>query len=532
MTSDRFKYALYTGSLAYLILPFLVFFGGWIRQPYSTLLTLLLLSGTAAAIAVTGRSCHTRGMLNGNIAVRDVALLLVPVLAVAVFTGAGGWGFQYGDWPKHNSILRDLVTETWPVVYEIGGEQIMLTYYTAYQLPAALAGKLFGWDVANHVLFIYTLFGLCLCALWIRFFTEVRWWWLFLIFVGFSGMDVVGQVISTVHQEPSLVEAASVLGERIRNFVHLEWWGGWGFAQYSSIAALIVLVPNQAIAGWLLTALILSDTRAGHLKVTALLYLGLCSLWTPFVGLGLVPLVLFLLVYEWRKNGHEIQLHGVLASLPNIAGIATGLVIAVYLFGRFQEFVLPIDLESVAYREKVTLTFLRLPDLFILRYLLFVILEFALLHALLYWYLYLQKEPLFRTMRGLLIFCSVFLLLLPFLNWGWNNEPSMRSSIPALFITALITIRVLADPARSSTAIRVKRAILVVLVVGGLNSAFEMGREVFGVVARGELVSIPDRDEINTIFEIQEERYRNYHNFAGQYVGSADSYFTRYLARH
>ncbi|HYQ72173.1 MAG TPA: hypothetical protein VET88_09635 [Gammaproteobacteria bacterium] len=471
-------------------------------------------------------------MTNGNISVANIALFLIPVLAVAIFIGAGGWGFQYGDWPKHNSILRDLVTESWPVIYKVGGEQIMLTYYTAYQLPAALAGKLFGWDVANHVLFLYTVFGLALCALWIRLFTEVQWWWLFLVFVGFSGMDVLGQVISALHQQPTLTEAAAVLGDNARSFRHLEWWAGWGFAQYSSMAALLVLVPNQAIAGWLLTALILSDTRAGHLKLTALLYLGLCSLWTPFVGLGLIPLVLFMLVYEWRKNGHDMQLPGILASLPNIAGIATGLVIAVYLLGRFQEFVLPIDLGSIVYEEKVTLTFLRLPNQFFLRYLLFVLLEFALLHALLYWYLYRQKEPLFRPMLGLLIFSSVFLLLLPLLNWGWNNEPSMRSSIPALFITALITIRVLADPARSSTAIRVKRAILGILVIGGLNAAFEISREIVGVYERGELVSIPDRNEIDTIFEIQEERYRNYHNFAGQYVGSANSYFSRYLARH
>ncbi|MGH8509362.1 MAG: hypothetical protein ACREVH_11695 [Gammaproteobacteria bacterium] len=453
----------------------------------------------------------------------------MPVLLVALVAGAGGWGFQDTDWLKHNSILRDLITKPWPVIYEIQNERLMLTYYIAYQLPAAFAGKLLGWQAANHVLFLYTTIGLCLAALWMWLLTEAKWWWFIITFLAFSGMDIIGQLISTLYQAPSTADGVRVLIDRIGALQHLEWWSGWGFAQFSSNAALIVWVPNQAIAGWLLTSLVLNDAKVGCLHMTGLLYLGLCTLWTPFVTLGLIPFVVAIAFSHLREQ--HFSYHGLrqLVSWPNVTGLFVGIIVATYLAGRFEDYALPVDLGKI-YQERVTLTFLRIPELFVVRYALFVALEFAALHGLLYLYLMLQREPLFIKLRGLLLLSSGILFALPFLNWGWNNEPAMRTSIPALFVTALVTIRVLSDPPRGLQARWVSKAILGVLAVGSINAAVEIGRHVTGTYHRHALVSVPELHDVKTLFQIQEERYRGYYSFVGQYLGSADSRFAQHLA--
>ena len=530
MTGRRITKALLIGTYVYLGLPYVVFFAGWIRQPYALLLIIMLLAGLSKLFQ-TQRSPGADIDQGGDFSAADAAKFLIPVAAVMLIAGVGGWGFQYGDWAKHNSIFRDLVNESWPVFYDLGNHQVMLTYYMAHQLPAALAGKLFGWQAANHVLFIYTFFGLCLSALWIRLLTGIRWWWLFIVFLAFSGMDVIGQIVSTAYQQGSIAGTIESLTDTAVNDQHLEWWSGWGFAQYSSIAALIFLVPNQAIAGWLLTAMILKDARDGTLVGTGIFYIGICSLWAPFVGLGLIPLLLFAVIWISPKQPRLSATVTEMMSWPNVAGVVIGLVAAVYFLGRFEDFVMPIDLSSVAYEEKITFTFLRSPWLFVPRYLMFVLLEFALLHAVLFVYIGCQQRHEYREEFRLLVFASIFLLLLPLLNWGWNNEPSMRSSIPAIFITFLVLIRVLATNADSSGSLWAKRAILAVFLVGSLNAMFEVGRQVTMTAQRGSLVEIPSESDIETIFEIQDRNYRELHNFAGQYVGSPDSIFARYLAR-
>jgi hypothetical protein len=533
LKSDNLTKRLYVASYVYLALPYFVFFGGWLRQPYSTLFILLLIAALVAGFRAASKLCSTSAAQDAQVSARTVALFLLPVVIVALIAGTGGWGFQSpldSDWYKHNSILRDLVTEPWPVIYDIRNERVMLTYYVAHQLPAALAGKLWGWQAANHVLFLYTLVGLCLAALWVLVLTGTRRWWFIGVFLAFSGMDVVGQMYSIYNQYGVSPEAVGQLQDRISNFRHLEWWPGWGFAQFSSMAALINMVPNQAIPGWLFTALILKDAESPNLHTAGLFYLGLCTLWAPFVALGLFPFVVVLVFCHWRGKHYDAQTLRQVFSLLNVCGLLVGALVAIYFVARFEAYVLPIAVDG-DYREYITFTFRRLPDHFLKWYFLFVMLEFAVLHGLLFWYLQLQKEPMFAKLRGLLILSACILFALPVLNWGWNNEPAMRSSIPALFVTALITIRVLGDPPRGLQASCVRLAIWGVVLVGSLNAAVEFGRQVNGVYQQGTLVAVPESGEIQTIFQIQEEKYRKYYNFAAQYVGSADSFFVRHFAK-
>jgi hypothetical protein len=202
--------------------------------------------------------------------------------------------------------------------------------------------------------------------------------------------------------------------------------------------------------------------------------------------------------------------------------------VAFYLAGRFEPYPLPASAQGI-YQERITFTFMRLPELFVVRYVLFVVLEFLLLHVLLHWYLALRRD--LASIRPLLALSTGVLLLLPILNWGWNNEPAMRSSIPALFLTIVVTIRVLGAGATDWRQAAIRTAIVVVLAVGSLNAAVEIGRHVVGTTLRGQLVAVPAQRDVKTLFELQEERYSAYYNFVGQYLGSAESRFAIWLAK-
>ncbi|MDH3282349.1 MAG: hypothetical protein OEQ18_14635, partial [Gammaproteobacteria bacterium] len=451
-------------------------------------------------------------------------------LPVASIVGVGGWGPQDSDWLKHNSILRDLINAPWPVIYEVNGHKAMLTYYIAYQLPAAFVGKMWGWEAANHALFLYTLGGFFLSALWVWLLTGARYWWIILVFLFFSGMDIVGFAISAVFLEPTLADAARFLAEKFSNFYHIEWWSGWGFAQFSSMSSLMVWVPNQGVSGWLLTAMLLTNSRLKSLHIVGAFLLGSSALWAPFVTLGLLPFVLALTTYGWQQQGFRTEYVRQCMSVSNTVGILLALLVILYLSGRFQAFTMPIDIGNL-YQEDVTLTFLRLPKLFLIRYFLFIMLEFAVLHVLLYAYLRIAQKESLTYWRNLLMISTSILLVLPILNWGWNNEPAMRTSIPALFITALVTVIVLTDRVPDVRAKWIRRMIASLLCVGSLTALVEFGRHAQGIYDRGAVVRVPAEGEVQTLFELQEQRYKEYYSFIGQYLGSAESQFVEYLGK-
>ena len=530
MGLKQFKRWLCVASYAYLGLPYVIFFGGWMRPPVSLLAIALLAAGIVSANRRSRDADQHDENPPGMLLVRwsTLAAVLLPVVIVGTLAGAGGWGFQDSDWLKHNSILRDLIERPWPVIYEVDGNPVMLTYYIAYQLPAALVGKLFGWNAANHALFVYTLAGLIVSILWVWALAPARAWWFVVVFLAFSGLDVIGQLINALYLAPTLRDGAAELAQRLSTMEHLEWWGGWGFAQFSSTAALIVWVPNQATAGWLLTSLALHDSGAGRIHRTGVLLVSLCTLWAPFVALGLLPFVALLILQRLYEARFGVAAMRQLISWPNAVGVIVAFLIAFYLAGRFEPYPLPNSTTGI-YQERITLTFLRLPELFVVRYALFIGLEFLILHVLLHWYLALRPD--LASVRPLLILATAILLFLPILNWGWNNEPAMRSSIPALFVTILVTIRVLGASAFDARQAWIRTAIVAVLAVGSLNAAVEIGRHVAGTVGRGELVLVPPEADVKTLFQLQEERYRQYYNFVGQYLGSAHSRFATLLAK-
>jgi hypothetical protein len=510
---DRF---LYISTYLFLALPYLAFFGGWLRQPYSLIAVLVLLMGTIVAIRNAHLAClsTTRGHFW---TAGSVLTAIVPALVLAPLVGVGGWGYQDADWLTHNGVFRDLVNQPWPVIYETSTGPLLQVYYTAFYLPAALVGKLLGWHAANHALFLYFAFGLCISMLWVRKLSGVGLWWCVPVFLAFSGMDIIGQALRFVG------EAATGAQSR-QSWENLEWWAGYGVASYGASFDQLVMGPKQTLAGWLLTALVLSDAREQRLPQTGVFYLGLSTLWNPYVSIGILPFVLVLALPGLLRK----QKLAAFMTWPNAAGLLAGLIVFVYVISRYWPYTLPIDVSGL-YQEGLTLNLLYYGKSFLLVYPVFIALEFGILHALFYACLRGNKDLLDPPLRRLLYVSTVALCVLPWIKLSWNNDIVVRASIPMLFITALVAVCVLASR-DTGTRRWLRTGVLAILCIGWINFAWILVRQVEGAARQGALVVIPDPARILTPFELQRQRYNKIgFNQVGQYMGSLESPFAKYL---
>lgn len=499
-------------TLVYLGLPYLIFFGGWFRLPYSVVAAVLLLAGCWSTLR---GATSASGLPKPELSASTAAKVLLPVAVVALLLGIGGVGYQDTDYLRGNAILRDLIDKPWPVIYETQTGPILLVYYFAFYLPGALAGKLAGWGVAHGIMFAYGFVGLALVALWTIHLTGLRRWWCVPVFLALSGLDIVGMGLRTAGELATNADSQS--------WKNLEWWAGYGFASLPSHLDALVMAPKQALPAWLLTALVLHDARRGWLSKTGALYLGLGTLWAPYVVIGLLPFVVTLV---WRNLRRE-RAWASAVSLPNAAGVILGLMVFIFFLSRFGSYQIPVDVAHL-HQEKLSLTPIRYGTRFWVIYPLFVLLEFGLLHAVLYRYLAHRISLVDSHLRVLLVVSTVGLCMLPWINWSWNNDIVMRACLPMLFITALVAIVVLGDD-RSDSARNLrwlKHSLLVLLAVGWLNVAWIAGRQITGIVSQGNLVTVPNRPKVLTLFELQEGRYEDIgYNFVGQYLGSVDTVF-------
>jgi len=284
---DALARYLIPSSLFYLALPYLIFFGGWLKWH----LALLWYRSRRTAAALL----HSRDRPDGRGRTRTTTWIRVQYTSchpgaldqrlVLGVSGIGGYGYQDTDWLKHNAILKDLIERPWPVVYRLGGQAAPLVYYIAYYLPAALLGKLGGWLLANQVLLVWSWIGLVLAMLWFITLNRRAAFTVILLFVIFSGLDVIGEVFVRSIVAPIRPEVRAIL-----SWDHIEQWSiGW---QYSSNTTLLFWVPHQALAGWIASGVLMYAILYFPQRKYSLFYFSLTALWSPFVTIGLIPYLL------------------------------------------------------------------------------------------------------------------------------------------------------------------------------------------------------------------------------------------------
>jgi hypothetical protein len=406
---------------AYLVLPLLLFCL-WFTPPVAGVLLML------AGYGVYRILCRGDGRPAG-ISTRWLLAVFALSFGWIALAGVGHFFYANADWVMRDAVLHDLSVAPWPARYSAPDSSIfILRAPIGYFLPAAAFGRAAGPEAADAALYLWTVlgWGLMLAAALRLFDTRAQRILCLLVLVGFGGMDLLGYLWA--HR------AAPPIGG------HIEWWAQ--VIQYSSNTTLLFWAPNHALPAWLGAILILHHWRQPALALVTPLLAASIPLWSPLAAIGLFPFFLFGLA--WRRDFKDLfSLHSCFPFLP------IAVAIALYL---------GMDAGSVRHGWQIE----NFPSTMSFAYylVLFCLLEFGVLALVL-----ARLGPLDPPLRIAL----VVLCLLPLYSFGPGNDLAMRSSIPALTVLALATVK----PLALNRGTLWHGLLVLVLVIGALGAAQE-----------------------------------------------------------
>lgn len=150
-----FTRLLSTACLFYLLLPCLIFLGGWVQPALAWPVGL----GLTAAVLWVATRCPARPLRWSSAGALRVALLLLLGALWVLTIGFDGVVAQSGDATVRNAIYAALVRDSWPLTVQ--GEAFI--YYLGFWLPPALAAKL--GAPAELALELWALLGVWLALL-------------------------------------------------------------------------------------------------------------------------------------------------------------------------------------------------------------------------------------------------------------------------------------------------------------------------------------------------------------------------------
>jgi hypothetical protein len=440
--SIRYLKALRACSVGFLSIPWLIFIVTWLRPGWA--IAILLLYGYVLVTYVRAKPGALAGdgaaddvlPTRHDIPVRSLLVILLVAIVWVSLSGAGGVGFQnLPDWNNKNAMMSDLIERVWPVVYPDGR---VLNYYFALYLPASALGHLAGWNPAQWLLYGEVLAGLILSLLWLYSFSGELGIKALILFLVFGGLDIVGYL---------------VMQQRLpRPGVPIEWWAS--ALQFSGNTTLLFWVPQHCLPGWILTSLLLDDAARMHRMTFVGLFVGLCYLWSPFVTLGLVPIVAAAWIITERKS---------IVSVANLLlwPIVTLLAFAFYAPHRFGGNFNASETGWVQhYSASGIVTMVK-----------FLSLEVGV-YGLCIAACWKSLDRTWRAMCVIAAIASVAWVLVP--NGVGHGGFTMRSSIPSLLLLFLIVVRVLTLRTRGY----VRLALAACLGLGSVGAVQEITRSV------------------------------------------------------
>lgn len=300
--SRRFLYSL---SLAYILLPSLIFLLSWVTAWV----------GIPIAAGCMAASVWMLRRVGGVVpsCSRMTAVCIVAAIALwALVAGVGGFVWQNRwDHAYRNAVFMDLVRYPWPVVND--GE--MLVYYLGFWLPPALVAKALGSFVAGYVAqWLYAVIGIVL-GMWLTFDAVGRVKWRIVAVVMFAGtLDIVGYAAVGGH---------GGVGDVLPN------WNWVAYIEWPDV--MIYWVYNQFIPSWVGVMLMLR-MRGGAVSA---LVMGLLLVSAPFPVVGMFPVAIYFL---WRDmSAADGWYHRVVLLLNpfNILALALAVVVGTYFTGNY-----------------------------------------------------------------------------------------------------------------------------------------------------------------------------------------------------
>ena len=381
-------------SYFYVAVPFLIFVIGFVRWYISMPIVLITVWGLismwkdADEFEIKPKTTKDRIIL--------IIAFAVTLLWV-ILSGIGNVTWQNEDHIWRNALFKILVDYDWPPVNSEGRG---LTYYSGFWLPSALVGKVLGLRAGFIFQIVWAAIGVYLVYLYICEYLKRIAILPFIIFVFFSGLDIVGAHI------PDLFTHSF---SYIPLYTHIETWAGTRVFLYSGITTQLFWVFNQCIYSWLVLMMILKSKTNKHM----VFLMGLSFISSVFGFMGLIPIAIYCAFTKKQ-----------LFSLQNIVcGGATGILTLLYYIGNDAS----KSTSSIGLPASIDIT----TSFPLYLYICFIVLEVLVYVALAF--KYNKKDPLFYI-------TAVFLMICPLIKFGGSIDFCMRASIPCLMLLSLYVI--------------------------------------------------------------------------------------------
>ena len=280
---------LFTAVYLYLALPVVLFFLFWLKRPIGIPAALLVILGVFIccrehdfpSIVPAVPSVFHKGSL--------AAIFLIITFWV-ILSGIGGYVWQNSDHDVRNEIFQVMVDQPWPV-YSNTQEHTPLVYYIGFWLPSAAVGKLLGMQTGCLFQVLWTVAGILLCYALICLKRKKVSVWPLLLFICFSGLDVVGSLLLQT-------DTFDFFGS-----AHLEWWASQ--FQFSSMTTQLFWVFNQAVPAWLACTFVFLYERPKNIFFT----LSMLPLVSTFSFVGMIPFGVYFVFSrsKWNQNYSNIR---------------------------------------------------------------------------------------------------------------------------------------------------------------------------------------------------------------------------------
>lgn len=486
---------LHTLAFLYLLIPVLIFVIGWLNIPTMIVVVGSLLLSFVNFLKYNQKETPVIG--TSKVACRKYIVTFAVIVIWILGAGIGGFIWQnLWDHKFRNAIFMDLVNNHWPVV----SENLALSYYIGFWLPAALAGKIFGLEAGYVFQVIWAILGMMLVMhLLFCYLGAVKMRYVF-IFIFFSGLDIL-LFIGWEAYLSGFAELWNNIDSLIRDYLyrlvmgeHLEL--ACTYFNSSCNTTLVFWLYNQAIPFWVGFLLILRQ-KCG--KVVVSIY-ALLLLFSPFPCVGLLPLIVYKVFgqqrYQWKtlvpqmcKNAFTV---GNLSILP-LVGVVT----------LYYESNIAVGNLSIIPLEKLTY-------------------QIFIAHLLMEFVVYLpfinredRKDPILRILFITVLLCS-------FIRMGISFDFAWRTCIPLAFYIMLLIMK-----ATDNLKLHSAKGLLLALVfcIGAVTPVTEMVRTIRHehYVLAGEMNA--RSDSLETVFT--RENNECYDNF----IADKSSVFFQYLAK-
>ena len=504
---------LYASIVLFLTIPLFMFFLGYLKLQVSIPLTLIF----AGIVLYCVSDCMNGPDGNKNWGSdKDLKIPLsyligfaVTALAVSFVSGAGEYIYTLQDHEYRRAILRDLINYDWPVIYNYNTQtnpevikifgmasgQRAFSYYFIYWMPAALAGKAFGFNVGNFVLYLWNSIGIFLCLLSTSAVIKKVTAWVPFIFVFFSGLDII----------PNLVY-------ELTHYSDWRWFEGFVTSMsYVSNFRELASVFNQMVPCFLVVAILLMSNNTRSMGLTA----GILFCYSPWAVFGILPMVA---AFLFGKNLRASKISKTLYNTFSPANIASAVLILT-IFGSYYM----TNSGAVGYKGFAWEYFSN-PGWFILAYIVFILIEvipFALI--------------LYKREKNNPVFIAAFatLLILPFYRVSEMNDFTMRGSMPALFFFCILLCGVVSEVMDQKNTPTTKKgwlksaAIMLTVILMTFPTLLNLF-VIFGSMLQGDKGNEENIGSLGNINQAEYAEVIQEQFFAEGYEGS---FFYRYFAK-